>query len=97
MRKKVVRTDLMCIDCGNIFPIARTTKHQKNEFHIKDLYCYKCKKITKFVELKDFSVMKMKLELNPNKTEFEQHIYDLLCKDDEKELNEQYRLSKKIL
>jgi len=97
MKRSTVKTDLMCLICGSVFPISRRVKRQKSEFHIKDLYCYKCKKETKFVELKDYSTIKKKLELKPNKDEFEKHIYDLLCKDDEIKLNEEYRLSKKIL
>ena len=46
-------SDLMCLDCGNVFPIRRMILHQKKEGHIKDLYCPTCKMETKHFELKD--------------------------------------------
>lgn len=52
-KELTIVSDLMCLDCGSVFPIRRKTLHQKKEGHIKDLYCPTCKTETKHFELKD--------------------------------------------
>lgn len=53
---KFVSTDLVCPECGNVTTIQRKMSKEKQEGHIKDLYCYKCQKLTKQYEVKDVSI-----------------------------------------
>lgn len=46
-------TDLVCLECGNISTIIRKSSKVKKVAHIKDLWCYKCKKTTKNYEVVD--------------------------------------------
>lgn len=46
-------TDLVCLECGNVSSIIRKTFKVKKVSHIKDLWCYKCKKTTKNYEVVD--------------------------------------------
>lgn len=48
------RTDLVCLNCGNVFTIYRSYNYKKVG-HIKDLWCYSCKKVTKHYEVRDIS------------------------------------------
>jgi len=45
MEQTTVKSDLICSKCGTIFSIMRKHKNQREIYHIKDLYCYKCDKI----------------------------------------------------
>lgn len=50
------KTKLCCLNCtvcGTEFCIQRRIAVLKEKNHIKDLYCYKCKKVTKFIENKE--------------------------------------------
>ena len=87
MKQKTVVTDLICSDCGTIFPISRKEASQRNNLHIKDLFCYKCNKITKFIELKDAPIMKKTLEFKTDRTEYEEYLHELLCRNDDKGKN----------
>jgi len=44
-------SDLYCVECKTMFPIARCRK-QRKKGHIKDLYCFHCKKVTKHFEVR---------------------------------------------
>lgn len=85
MKIKTIKSDLICPECGNIFPIMRRTSIQRKSYHIKDLYCYKCDRLTKHIEVKDAMEMKKSLEFSTFKTEFEESLYALLCMNDKKE------------
>lgn len=77
---KVVQTILVCPECGNKFPIMRKVTNQRKLFHIKDLYCPFCRKITKHIEGKDLDLLLSKIENTPEeerKTE-ESFIYQLV-------------------
>ena len=51
MRKQVmVYSKLNCKECGNYFMVPRKRAKRREEGHIKDLYCVKCKKTTKHIE-----------------------------------------------
>lgn len=49
-RYKTVTTELMCLNCGTMLPISRKSHKQKEKNHLKDIWCYKCKAVTKHVE-----------------------------------------------
>jgi hypothetical protein len=42
--------ELTCTCCGTVFPIQRKSNKLKEDNHIKDLWCVKCKKETKHIE-----------------------------------------------
>ncbi len=50
MRKATEIHDFQCLQCNHVFPLARKCKRRKKVGHIKDLYCFKCKEITKHIE-----------------------------------------------
>ena len=41
-----------CPDCGSKFPIPRAQSMRRETGHIKDLWCYNCKKRVKMIERK---------------------------------------------
>ena len=53
---KTNRTDLVCTKCGNIATIQRKNGSARKVGHVKDLYCYVCKEITKHYEVKDIDL-----------------------------------------
>lgn len=53
MKSRTVLTDLVCTECGNVAQIRRRCKRLREVGHIKDLWCYKCKKVTKHFEVRD--------------------------------------------
>ena len=79
---KTIRTDLICPECGSIFPIMRRECNQKKAFHRKYLYCPTCKKTTNQLEMKEYDKL---LEMIDRKedasmTEDEKKVYKLLRK-----------------
>ena len=49
-RKDIYISYLRCGECGAVFPIPRKKGARREQGHIKDLWCFRCKKITKFLE-----------------------------------------------
>ena len=49
-RSDIYISELRCEECGAIFPIPRRRAKQRENEHIKDLWCYRCQNITKFKE-----------------------------------------------
>ncbi len=62
---RFVRTDLVCPKCGNVTTIQRRFGTEKPVGHIKDLYCYKCREVTKQYEIKDVSAFLIENMENP--------------------------------
>lgn len=54
-RDKFRITDLICLECGNIFSISRRRDNLKKVSHIKDMWCYNCMNVTKHYEVVDVS------------------------------------------
>ncbi len=79
---KTIKTDLICSECGNIFPISRKANKQKKELHIKDLYCPSCKKQTKHFEMKngDIYIKKISGKEESDRNEEEKMILRLIKK-----------------
>jgi Fe2+ or Zn2+ uptake regulation protein len=52
MRKRndIYISKLVCTECGEMFPIPRRHSKRREKGHIKDIWCFKCNKITKFKE-----------------------------------------------
>lgn len=79
--KHIQMSDLVCTECGEVMKIPR--KEIRETHHIKDMYCYRCKKETKFIEVRDVEQFKKKIEFADYISEKDQFIYDLLCKNEE--------------
>jgi hypothetical protein len=95
-KKRTMSTDLLCLECGNIFTIARGVNNLKSNGHIKHLMCPRCEKLTEHFEVRDAGLMRKELEFQPNRNEKEQLIYELLVKGYEDE-NARKGISKQIL
>ena len=76
MNKKTIKTDLICPECGNVFPIMRKQNKQKKTFHRKWLFCPICKKETNHIEAKELDLLLEQISLK----EDYQRIID--CKPD---------------
>jgi len=50
MRFKTIKTELACLICESIFPISRKAHKKKGENHLKNLWCYRCEKVTTHIE-----------------------------------------------
>ena len=50
----VIYTDIYCMNCGNHSVIPRKIGKQKEAFHRKKFYCYKCKTEVNHIEAKNF-------------------------------------------
>lgn len=49
----MVESDFYCTECGSKgIPLPRSKTRQREYGHIKDLYCCRCKKITKHREIR---------------------------------------------
>lgn len=44
---KMIQTNLKCNECGNVANIMRKDGEKRKKGHVKDLWCWKCKKETK--------------------------------------------------
>ena len=76
-RLPTTTSDLICSICGSPMTIARRVCSQREKYHIKDLYCTRCNKITKFIEVRNLDIVKKELEFKDNLTDIEQLVYDL--------------------
>lgn len=45
-------SSFMCSECGGTFPLPRQKARKREKGHIKDLWCPKCKKIVKTIEIR---------------------------------------------
>lgn len=81
-RQATIQSDLICSLCGNKMIIQRKQSKPREKYHIKDLYCTSCDKITKHIEVRDLSILKkeleFKLEFEENLNEMEKMLYNLI-------------------
>ena len=71
----VIYTDIYCMNCGNHSVIPRKTGKQKEPFHRKKFYCYRCKMEVNHIELKNF------LQIEEFKSNLEEGAYRNEVKD----------------
>jgi len=83
---QTTKSELICLACGTINPIQRSKRRLQKVYHIKDLYCYECKTITKQVELRNSDMFKKELEFKEELNNDEMLIKDLLNKQKTKKL-----------
>lgn len=48
------KTVVLQCPCGMKFPIRRKIRKLKEPNHIKDLYCVRCRTVTKHIELREW-------------------------------------------
>ena len=77
MRNNTVSSDLICKECGTIMIIPRYKNSMREKYHIKDIYCYNCEKITKHIEVHELDILKRELEYKKELDETEKLIYKL--------------------
>jgi len=51
IRYKIVRAYLRCLECGRIEKIWRKETKKHSVGHLKDLWCPRCQRVTKFTQL----------------------------------------------
>lgn len=49
-RSDIYISELRCGECGAVFPIPRMKHKRREQGHIKDIWCFRCGKVTKFKE-----------------------------------------------
>lgn len=52
-RQKFDISRFVCPECGNIIPLPRKTKKERESGHIKDIFCPWCDKVQKTIEYKE--------------------------------------------
>lgn len=52
-RTRTASTHLECPECNNVVTIHRKKSKMKSKNHTKHLWCFKCKKMTGHIEVKD--------------------------------------------
>ena len=54
MQKTAIKSsDLVCLECGNVFTIMRKNCKLREVSHLKKLWCYKCQKFVNHYEVCD--------------------------------------------
>ena len=82
MNKKVAKSDLICLQCGEYFPTWKDSGTQRKMYERKVLYCPKCQKNTTHVELQniDVYIASLKFREESTLTDEEKEIYRLIKK-----------------
>lgn len=94
MKKCCVQpTDLVCLECGNVATIMRSTKRLKPISHIKNLWCYKCMDVTNHYEVKDIG----KFMATETFSEVKLYVKDIVKNGREKDIERTNSIFKKIL
>jgi hypothetical protein len=51
MKKRAMTySHMVCEECGSVFVLPRKATKGRGDGHIKDIWCIKCKKVTKHIE-----------------------------------------------
>ena len=91
MKKATVYySDLICLDCGNIFTISRIKSGARP---VKDLWCYRCNAITKHYEVQDAD----KFVCDIYNNEIKEKIKNLIIENNERYNGRKDNVFKKIL
>lgn len=86
-------SNLVCLECGNIFTIPRRRKH-RSDGHIKDLQCPFCKSVDKHYEIQNIDSFLYNLEYED---EVKQYVRDLISNGTSEDYERKDRVFKKIL
>ena len=86
-------TDLVCLECGNVYSIMRKSRALKEVSHIKDLWCYKCKKDVKHYEVRDIE----KFIATDSLDEVKLYVKDIVRNGKEDNIDRRNRIFRKVL
>lgn len=87
-------SNLICLECGNIFIIPRRSKKRRCDGHIKDLWCPYCKKDSKHYEIQNIGTFLYNIEYED---EVKQYVRDLISNGISEDNERKNRIFKKIL
>lgn len=87
-------SNLVCLECGNIFTIPRKKEKLRGNGHIKDLWCPICKSVNKHYEILDIDSFLYNLEYED---EVKQYVRDLISNGTSEDYERKDRVFKKIL
>ena len=79
----LVQVKLICPECGNKTTIFRKQSKQKEYLHRKSLYCYRCKKETNHIEVRNLDALIASLNFKDTLTEDEERVVQLVKKRSE--------------
>ena len=82
-RRTTISSDLICSECGSKMIIPRNLNNRREKYHIKDIYCYKCKKTTKHIEVENLDIVKKKLQYKKDLSDIEKILYNLISDESE--------------
>ena len=96
-KNKLVRFDLVCLKCGQIFTIQRKINDLKKVEHIKHLYCDKCMMVQPQYEVRDIVLFILNCHSNgiSNLDDKSLIIFNFLSKRVDDEIGKEYRIFKK--
>ena len=86
-------TDLVCLECGNVCSLIRRSSSLKEVSHIKDLWCYKCKKDVKHYEVRDIE----KFMAKDTDDEVKLYVKDIVLNGKEENIDRRNTVFKKVL
>lgn len=52
-KTRIASTHLQCPECGNVQTIHRKRSKMREKYHVKHMYCWKCKEVTGHIEVKE--------------------------------------------
>ena len=87
-------SNLVCLECGNIFTIPRRRRKHRSDGHIKDLWCPFCKNVNKHYEIQNIDSFLYNLEYED---EVKQYVRDLISNGTSEDYERKDRVFKKIL
>ena len=87
-------SNLVCLECGNIFTIPRRRRKHRCDGHIKDLWCPFCKSVNKHYEIQNIDSFLYNLEYED---EVKQYVRDLISNGTSEDYERKDRVFKKIL
>ena len=88
---KLISHDLVCSECGNIYTMQFTDTIMKKIYCNKEVWCFKCKKVTEQINIINYDAWKFDMENKEDKTDLEKYLLKIT------EKNEEHRVHKKIL
>lgn len=88
--RNTIKTDMICIECGNIHVIQRNLSYRKKTNNEMKLWCYKCQKEVNHVEIIDKNSYLFNLEGETNLTEQEKEVLTLISNDKDKQKVKKY-------
>ena len=96
---RTMATDLICLECGNIFTIQRRRGKLKKMGHVKHLFCSVCNKVQPHYEIKDANTFVWSFygEDYNSLDENTKVVLNFLMKREDENVRREERIHKKVL